>query len=108
MSDSIKEISVHEFEDWKNEGRDFQLVDVREPFEREIASLGGDLIPLSTFFTSIDKLEKEKPVVVYCRSGARSGRLIEKLGQMGYKNLYNLKGGTLAYSDEIDPTMEKY
>jgi adenylyltransferase/sulfurtransferase len=56
-----------------------------------------------------DKFAKDKKVVVHCRSGARSGTAIKQLEQKyGYDNLYNLKGGILAYADQIDPSIPKY
>jgi adenylyltransferase/sulfurtransferase len=56
----------------------------------------------------IDEIAKDKPVVIHCRSGARSGRIVEYLESQGFDNLYNLKGGILAWADEIDPNMSKY
>jgi adenylyltransferase/sulfurtransferase len=90
-------------------GEDFQLIDVREPHEYEICNLKGELIPMNEVPDHLDQISKDKVVVVHCRSGARSGRIIEYLEQtQGYPNLYNLKGGILAWADEIDPDMPKY
>ena len=104
----MKEITVQELKKLQDEGADFQLIDVREPNEFEFANLGGELIPLSTVPDHIDKFSKDKQVVVHCRSGARSGNAIQFLEQHGFDNLYNLKGGILAWSDEIDPSIPKY
>lgn len=88
---------------------DFQLIDVREPHEYEICNLGGELIPMNEVPSNLDKISKDKTVVVHCRSGARSGNIIQYLeSNYGYSNLYNLKGGILAWADEIDPEMPKY
>jgi adenylyltransferase/sulfurtransferase len=88
---------------------DFQLIDVREPHEYEICNLGGELIPMNEVPSNLDKISKDKTVVVHCRSGARSGNIIQFLeANYGYTNLYNLKGGILAWADEIDPEMPKY
>jgi len=82
---------------------------VREPYEYEIANLGGELIPLKTVLNNIDKISSSKKVVVHCRSGARSSQAIEALKKKyGFDNLYNLKGGILAWANEIDPEMAKY
>ena len=90
-------------------GEDFQLIDVREPNEFEVAEIGGELIPLSTVPVNADKFSKEKKVVVHCRSGKRSANAIQYLEQQhGFDNLYNLAGGILAWSDEIDPSVQKY
>ena len=105
----MKEITVQELKDMQDSGEDFQLIDVREPNEYDFANLGGELIPLGTVLQNADKISKNKKVVVHCRSGARSGNAINQLEQkFGYTNLYNLKGGILAYSDQIDPDIPKY
>jgi len=105
----IKEVTVSELYDMQVKGEDFQLIDVREPYEYEIANLGGELIPLKTVLNNIDKISSSKKVVVHCRSGARSAQAIEALKKKyGFDNLYNLKGGILAWANEIDPEMAKY
>ena len=104
----MKEISVQELKEKKDKGEDFQLSDVREDFEYEMSNLGGLSIPLSGILIEADKVEKEKPVVVMCRSGKRSAAAIMQLEQKGYTNLYNLQGGILAWVDQIDPTINVY
>jgi rhodanese-related sulfurtransferase len=105
----MKEITVQELKDMQDRGEDFQLIDVREPNEYDFANLGGELIPLGTVLQHADKISKDKKVIVHCRSGARSGTAIGQLEKkFGYTNLYNLKGGILAYSDQIDPDIPKY
>lgn len=105
----MKEKTVEELKQMMDSGVDFQLVDVREPHEFEICNLNGLLIPMNEVPDNVDKIEKEKPVVIHCRSGARSGRIVEYLEDTyGLTNLYNLKGGILAWADEIDPEMPKY
>jgi len=90
-------------------GADFQLIDVREQHEAEIAEIGAELIPLGTVPENVDKFAKDKQVVVHCRSGARSGNAIQWLeANHGFENLYNLKGGILAWADEIDQSVQKY
>jgi adenylyltransferase/sulfurtransferase len=82
---------------------------VREPYEFEIVNLGGELIPLNTIENSLEKLRSDKRVIVLCRSGVRSVRAIETLEKKyGFSNLYNLKGGVLAWVNEIDPSLAKY
>lgn len=105
----MKEISVKELAALKESGADFQLIDVREQNEVDIAEIGGELIPMNTVPENVDKFSKDKQVVVHCRSGARSGNVIQFLEQShGYDNLYNLVGGILAYADEIDNSLTKY
>lgn len=104
----MKEITVQELKEKKDKGEDFQLIDVREDFEYEMSNLGGTLIPLGGILIEADKVSKNKPVVVMCRSGKRSAAAIMQLEQQGYTNLYNLRGGILAWAAEIDPTINVY
>lgn len=107
--DEVKEITVEELKDLQTKGNGFQLIDVREPYEYEISNLGGELIPLKSVLDQVDKIASDKQVVVHCRSGKRSADAIRDLeGKYGFKNLYNLKGGILAWADEIDHEMAKY
>lgn len=106
---AVKEVTVQELYDMQTKGEDFQLIDVREPYEYEIANLGGQLIPLKEVLDNIDKISSSKKVIVHCRSGARSAQAIEALKKKyGFDNLYNLKGGILAWANEIDEEMAKY
>ncbi|MBL55627.1 MAG: NADH oxidase [Flavobacteriales bacterium] len=105
----MKEVSVDELKEMLDNGEDFQLVDVREPNEFEICSLGGDEIPMSQIMTRYTEISKEKKVVVHCKSGRRSANVIQALEQhFGYQNLYNLDGGILEWAQEIDPEMDQY
>lgn len=104
----MKEITVLELKEKMDKGEDFQLIDVREDFEYEVSNLGGLLIPLGGILIEADKIAKDKPVIVQCRSGKRSAAAIMQLEQLGYNNLYNLKGGILAWASEIDPTLNVY
>lgn len=104
----MKEITVQELKEKMDTGEDFQLIDVREDFEYEMSNLGGELIPLGGVVIESGKLDKTKPVVVMCRSGKRSAAAIMQLEQHGFTNLYNLKGGILAWAEDIDPEMTVY
>ncbi len=105
----MKEIVPAELKALMDQKADFQLIDVREPHEYEIANIGGQMISLSEIPGSIDKISKEKQVIIHCRSGARSGQAVQWLeNNHGFKNLWNLKGGILAWSDQVDPTITKY
>jgi rhodanese-related sulfurtransferase len=104
----MKEITVKELKQKIDKGEDFQLIDVREDFEYEFSNLGGVLIPLGGILIESEKIAKDKPVIVHCRSGKRSAAAIMQLEQQGFTNLYNLKGGILAWADEIDPTINVY
>ncbi len=105
---NMNEITVQELKEKLDKGEDFQLIDVREEFEYETSNLGGQLIPLGGILIEADKVSKDKPVVVMCRSGKRSAAAIMQLQQLGYNNLTNLQGGILAWAAEIDPTLNVY
>lgn len=105
----MKEISVQEFKQKIENGEDYQLIDVREEFEYEMSNLNGENIPLAGILIEAKKLSKNKPVIMQCRSGARSAAAIMQLEkQFGFDNLYNLKGGILAWAAEFDPGMKVY
>ena len=94
----VKEITVQELKALMDEKKDFQLIDVREEFEYEVVNMGATLIPLGNIVLEEDKISKDKLVVIHCRSGARSAAAIMQLEQQfGFKNLFNLKGGILAW-----------
>ena len=105
----VKEITVHELEQLKSQGKDYQLIDVREPYEYEIAEMGGELIPMDSVVDNVERIASDKQVIVHCRSGVRSANAIRALeDKFGFNNLYNLKGGILAYADEVDSSLAKY
>ena len=94
----MKEVTVEELKEMQEKGEAFQLIDVREPYEYDEANLGAELIPLGQIKDHVDQIKKDQKVIVHCRSGARSGQAIQYLEKNhGFDNLYNLKGGILAY-----------
>ncbi len=102
----MKEVTVQELKSMMDSGVDFLLVDVREPFEFEEANLDGLLIPIGEITERFSEIPRDKPVVIHCRSGARSANVVNYLTQSkGYTNLANLKGGIKAWAAEIDPTL---
>jgi adenylyltransferase/sulfurtransferase len=102
----MNEITPAELARMRGSGSEFQLIDVREPYEVERCSLGGENIPMGTIVDHLDRVRKDVPVVVHCRSGARSAAVIDALAsRYGYTNLINLKGGILAYGREVDPAL---
>lgn len=105
----MKQITVEELKQKMENGEDFQLIDVREPFEYEVSNLGGENIPLAGVLIESDKIAPDKPVIVQCRSGKRSAAAIMQLEQqLGFENLYNLEGGILAWKEKFDPNMPVY
>ena len=98
----MKEITSLELKQLMDSKADFQLIDVREQHEFDEANLNGELIPMGEVMDRAGEIAKDKQVVVHCRSGKRSATVIGALeSQLGYTNLYNLKGGILAYIDEV-------
>ena len=96
----VKEISTLELENWISNGEDFQIIDVRETSEYEQINIGAHLIPLGEVIARKHEIERKKKVVIHCRSGARSAKAIRQLEEIGFDNLYNLKGGILAIEQE--------
>jgi len=95
------DINVQELKQKLDNKEDFVFIDVREGYEYDEFNLGADLIPLGELNTKFDELEvhKEKEIVVYCRSGVRSGMAKQMMMGVGFKNVRNLEGGVLAWID---------
>ena len=108
MKNGIPQITVKEFKARRDQGEDIFLLDVREPYEYQIAQIGGTLIPQNDVPNRLAEIPRDREIVVQCRSGARSQRIAELLKQSGYTQVVNLAGGILAWADEIDPTVQKY
>lgn len=104
----MKEVTVQELKQMMDQHDDFQLIDVRETHEFDYCNLGGQLIPMGEVMNNLDKISKDKKVVIHCKSGGRSGTIVQLLSERGYDNLYNLKGGILAWADQIDSSVPKY
>jgi rhodanese-related sulfurtransferase len=101
----MKEITPTELKQMLDNKEDLQLIDVREPHEFEAAHIEAELMPLNTVPQNLDKISKDKKVIMICRSGNRSGNAIRFMEGQGFGNLYNLKGGMLAWKKEIDASM---
>ncbi len=106
--DLVPEISVSEFEELRTGGLPFQLIDVREPYEYDIVNISGQLIPVGKIVDHLEKISRDKKVILHCRTGKRSANAIRELREKGFDNLFNLKGGILAYADEINPELARY
>jgi adenylyltransferase/sulfurtransferase len=105
----VKSINVKQLDSLLKQKANIQIVDVREAYEYDIANLRGELMPKSEVTNYVQKIAKDKQVVVHCRSGKRSADVIELLQEKyGFENLYNLEGGILAWAKEIDQTMPTY
>jgi sulfur-carrier protein adenylyltransferase/sulfurtransferase len=108
MKNGVPQITVKELKRRIDAGEDVQLIDVREPYEYQIAQIGGKLIPQNDVPNRLAEIDRNREVIVQCRSGARSQRIAEFLVQSGYPKVANLAGGILAWSEEIDPSVQKY
>ncbi len=96
----MKEISSAELKQLINEKADFELIDVREEEEVEEMNINGKHIPMGEVLERMAEIPRDKKVVVHCRSGKRSASVIQALERQGYDNLYNLRGGILAWFAE--------
>ena len=108
VMNGIPQISVKDLKGRMDAGEDLFILDVREPYEYRIAQIGGTLIPLNDVPNRLAEIDREREIIVQCRSGVRSQRVAEFLKQQGYSRVVNLAGGILAWADEIDPKMQKY
>ena len=108
VKNGIPQLTVKELKARIDAGEDVYLIDVREPYEYQIAQIGGKLIPQNEVPQRLAEIDRDREVIVQCRSGARSQRIAEYLKQSGYPRVVNLAGGILAWSDEIDPSVQKY
>jgi len=104
----MKTISVQELKAKFDNSEDFQLIDIREEYELELACIGGDHIPMGDVRSNLDKIRKDIPVIMHCRTGVRGGNMVVFLSDNGYDNLYNLEGGINAWAEQIDSTMNTY
>jgi molybdopterin/thiamine biosynthesis adenylyltransferase/rhodanese-related sulfurtransferase len=108
VKNGIPQITVKELKQRLDAGEDVQLIDVREPYEYQIAQIGGKLIPQNDVPNRLNEIDRNREVVVHCKSGGRSQRIAEFLQQAGYPRVVNVAGGITAWSDEIDPKVPKY
>ncbi|CAN5233807.1 molybdopterin-synthase adenylyltransferase MoeB [soil metagenome] len=109
--EGVPEITVMALKARLDRGEPMTIIDVREPYEWGIANLeeyGARLIPLGELPQRLDEIASGDDVVLHCRSGARSAQALELLRARGYRRLFNLAGGILAWTDEVDPTLTKY
>ncbi len=105
---TVPEIAPRELKSRLDRGDDLFILDVREPHEYQICNLGGQLIPLGELSRRVNELDSSREIVAHCRSGKRSAEAVEFLRSAGFRKVLNLKGGILAWSDEVDPSVPKY
>jgi molybdopterin/thiamine biosynthesis adenylyltransferase/rhodanese-related sulfurtransferase len=108
QADEVPEITVEELKEKLDNGSKVSVLDVREPHEYEVANLSGRLIPLGELPERLVELDKDETFAVHCKTGGRSARAVKLLREAGFENVYNVKGGITAWSEEIDPSIPKY
>ena len=101
------DISVEEYAIIRNDNN-YMLIDVREPYEFQIANIGGMLIPLSELPSRLGEIPRDKDLILLCKEGFRSQKGMEILKSHGFANVRNIVGGIKAWSEKIDPTLVKY
>jgi len=106
----MEEITATELKQRLDNGDDIQIVDVREDNEYAYARIPNSKhIPLGQVLNRVDEIDPNRETVVHCKMGGRSARAIDALQRSGFAGkLVNLKGGILAWSDEVDPSVPKY
>ena len=110
-SEQLQEITVEELKARFDRGERPALLDVREPFEWKIVNLGdygARMIPLKELPGRVDELDRDRELIIYCRSGARSANAAQHLMAQGFRNVVNLKGGVRAWAEQIDPSLPTY
>jgi adenylyltransferase/sulfurtransferase len=107
-TDEVPEITVGELKERLDNGQDVSVLDVREPHEYEVANIGARLIPLGELPERLIELDKDETLAVHCKTDGRSARAVQLLREAGFQNVYNVKGGITAWSEEIDPSVPKY
>jgi adenylyltransferase/sulfurtransferase len=105
---TVPEMTARELKSRMDAGAGPFILDVREPHEFQICHLEGHLIPLAEIPARMGELDAGRDIVVYCRSGMRSALAVDLLKQAGFPNVWNLRGGILAWADDIDPSTPKY
>lgn len=103
------QISVQDLFKSLKQGEDLVLIDVRESWERDLASIEGSLhIPATNFLAQMNDLDPDKKTVVFCHHGVRSLQICYLLQQLGFDRVRNLERGIDAWSKEIDPKVPVY
>jgi len=105
---AVPEIEPKELKRKLDAGEDVFILDVREPHEYQICHINGYLLPLGDLAKRAHELDSARTIVAHCRSGKRSAEAVDFLRKAGFRKVWNLKGGILAWSDQVDPSVPKY
>jgi len=104
----VPEITARELKERLDRGEDVFILDVREPHEYQICNLKGHLIPLGELPKRMHELDSAREIVAHCKSGKRSAQAVDFLRQAGFRKIYNLRGGILSWSTEVDASVPRY
>jgi adenylyltransferase/sulfurtransferase len=107
----IPTITATELSERLQRGDALRLLDVREPHEWEIVNLGpqgAQLIPLDQLIERLSELDTAEEIVLHCQAGGRSAKALRQLQEAGFRKLWNLKGGILAWQKDVDPSLPRY
>jgi molybdopterin/thiamine biosynthesis adenylyltransferase/rhodanese-related sulfurtransferase len=104
----VPEITVQELKSKLDNGEPIDVLDVREPHEYEVANIGVKLVPLGELPRRLAEFDQNGNFAVHCKTGGRSAKAVKLLQDAGFGNVYNVKGGITAWSEEIDPSVPKY
>ena len=105
---SVPEITPRDLKQRLDQGDELFILDVREPHEYQICNLKGHLIPLGELPRRVHELDSSQEIIAHCRSGKRSAEAVDFLRKAGFRKISNLRGGILAWSTEVDPTVPRY
>jgi molybdopterin/thiamine biosynthesis adenylyltransferase/rhodanese-related sulfurtransferase len=108
QENGVPEITVKELKQKMDDGEDINVLDVREPHEYEVANIGVKLIPLGELPRRLAEFDQNGNFAIHCKTGARSANAVKLLQDAGFGNVYNVKGGITAWSEEVDPSVPKY
>ena len=108
QENGVPEITVQELKQKMDDGEDINVLDVREPHEYEVANIGVRLVPLGELPRRLAEFDQNENFAIHCKTGGRSAKAVKLLRDAGFGNVYNVKGGITAWSEEIDPSVPKY
>ena len=104
----VPEITVQDLKAKMDNGEGINVLDVREPHEYEVANIGVKLVPLGELPQRLAEFDQDENFAIHCKTGGRSAKAVKLLQDAGFQNVYNVKGGITAWSEEIDPSVPKY
>ena len=105
----MKSISPMELKAMMDSENKFQLIDIRDDYEHNICCIGGEKINMYSICDNIDKISRNNKVIIYCRTGSRSGNIVKFLEEsFSFDNVYNLDGGIMRWRDDVDSSLVSY